>query len=307
MDIFSKIDEQAPSPSVEEKQDVLQGGIIEQDGKYGYKFVADESKQDEIYEYYDAPKRYEGVGFFAEKRAERFYKFLLKPIKRGVTQKQYERLQKARMKKIQKFLKKGINFDKYFSLGMNAPLLETLPTDEIKLLYDHGFRIEETVRHIYAPEGVYSKKIYYGISQIDSEILRRMPTRMLERLIHTRKHLGISERAITAFVDNYYRYNETTVVRNIELLIKTGQVLLTPKQIITFCEHTDRLGYRLSPEIYALRDIAEGKMPKPDVGDKKYSTQKQLETKKETKKSSKKSEAQQVIDKLFEDAQNTVE
>ena len=116
MDIFSRIDEQTQQQQESrEQQESFSNIIVDEDGRYGYNFVADSTKQDDSFLFYKLPKGYQNSGFFARHRAKKFYKFLLKPIKDTRTQKQYEKELKRRTKKIEKFLKKGINFKAFFT------------------------------------------------------------------------------------------------------------------------------------------------------------------------------------------------
>ena len=304
MDIFSRIDEQVENPPPTEPQSQV-GEIIEKDGKYGYKFFWDSEKFDERYEFSPRTKIDNREGFFHRKRAERFYKFLFKTTKRGENQKQIEKNKKKRIEKIKKFLKKGINFREYFSLGMIRNILEKLPEDEIKLLYQYGgLNISDNLVHVYDQTSVCKKNIYYSISEFTPFILRHIPTDMLEEIIHTRRNLRLSEKTIKSFTENLYLNTLRRSFANIQLLIKHGQIYLTPQQIIHFCNDVEECNGKLIPELVALKQFAEKIVSKSDG---KYSEQKHLQKTKQHTKGKSKSEAQQVIDKLFEDAQNAIE
>ena len=308
MDIFSRIDAQSTDSDQTVSEDVATDRIIEKNGTYGYLFVLDASKQDPLYKYSPITNCNIKTGFFAEKRAERFYNFLLKPLKRCDSNEKYQRQKQKRLKKIEKYLKKGINFDEYFSSGMRRAVLEELPGEEIRLLHSHGYNIEATIGSIYKYDNVFSKSIYYGISDLDSYILRHIPTHMLEQLIHTRQQLNISKQTIESFVGNFYFSTASRSIKNIQLLIKTGQIYLTPKQILTFCDFAEKEGFKLIPEVVALKQLAEQK--RPDKPEEKYTTQRRLVRRVDQQKKAeqkKKSEAQEAIDKLFEDAQKATE
>ena len=305
MDIFSRIDEQA---TVAAESAVVQstGGIIEKDGKYGYAFVPDISKYDVEYEHLIARTMYTGEGFFAEKRAERFYKFLFKPQKKCKSNEEYEKRNAKRTQKILKMLKRGINFD-YFSTGMRRAVLEKLSEQDIKILYQNGFDIQTSLTNLYNTSEVLAKKIYYGVTEFPPYILRNIPTKMLEKLIYTRSNLELSEQNIQSFIGNYYYNTAAKSVSNIQLLIKTGQIFLSPEQICDFCNFAEKEGFKIAPEVEALRKVALTKIPQ-EVAEKKYTTQRHLVRKKEQPKKEKpKSEAQEAIDKLFEDAQKASE
>ena len=312
MDIFSRIDEQASTSDTMPEKTVAVGEIIEKDGKFGYRRFVDQTKYDAEYNVFHIKQRCIDQGFFAERRADKLYKLLLKPQKICDTQKEYEKRKAKRTKKIIKILEKGVNFDKYFSFGMCRAVLEKLSEQDIKLLYQYGFDIEPMLAHVYDTQGVLSKKIYYGISKIDTYILRHIPTQMLETLIHTRENLEIPQSTIDYFVGNFYCNTAERSVKNIQLLIKTGRIYLTAEQIIKFCDFADKEDIKLSPEVEALKKIAQTQLPQSQAEgvDKKYTTQRHLVRKQDQQKKAeqkKKSEAQEAIDKLFEEAQKTTE
>ena len=79
MDIFAKIEEDQQIMSR-----VSSFNIVENQGRYGFVFVRDVSKIDKDFCEFipvDKQKKCTKLGFFAEKRAERFYKFLTAPQK----------------------------------------------------------------------------------------------------------------------------------------------------------------------------------------------------------------------------------
>lgn len=313
MDIFSKIDEQTQQqqeskeqPQETKEQQECFGNIIEdENGRYGYKFVLDQSKQDTDFSFCRLPMGYSESGFFARQRAKRFYKFLLKPIKDTKTQKQYERQLKKRAKKIERFLKKGINFTAFFTSGMIRIVLETLTTDELKMLYNHGFDIYKNIACLYSENKVFSKNIYYAIDYFPLQVLKSIPTHMLEKIIHTRGGVYIRDQVVSSLVSACYYYPNLNLARNIQLLIKTGQITLSAQDVFKVCAGLSNNGFYISPELAALRDYANAKTPQ-DSGngdEKKYSSQKHIESKTEKGKT----RAQEEIDKLFEDAQNAID
>ena len=90
-----------------------------------------------------------------------------------------------------------------------------------------------------------------------------------------------------------------------QVLIKTGQIQCTPDQIKILCAEAEKNNITILPEVQALHDYlkVQGKM-----GETKYTTQKQIsQTTSKSSKKPKQSEAQEMIDKLFEDAQNSIE
>lgn len=308
MDIFSKIDKQpTETHSSQPEQGVDLGDIVEKDGRYGYSFVFDAEKHDAKYEFLRVEKPKQSDGFFVEKRTGKLYKLLFKPLKECKTEQQKQIQIQKRRKKLEKLLKKGVNFQKYFSLGMDRTVLEKLPAEDIKLLYQYGFDVAGTIAHIYDTRTVMGKEIYFGIKEIDSYVIRYTPTEMLEKIIHTRQDLKISQSLTDAVIEHYHYYWSEYAFTNIQLLIKTGQMHLTPKQIIGLCEDAEKQCCKLSPELIALRQVAQTKIEAEGKEDKKISSQKRIDAKKKVKKQPKKSKAQEVIDKLFEDAQNTID
>ena len=300
MDIFSKIDEQSEQQQAQEQEQILFANIVEKNGKYGYNFVADPSKQDDAYKFYEPSTCHAKTGYFVEKRTKKLYKILTTPVKQTKTQKQYEKQLKARKKKVEKLLKKGVNFLMYFSVGMQRDVLMEASFDELKILYDNGFAIQSTLVNIYDSTKVFSKNIYFGVYDFDVNILQHIPTSILETIIHTRENLKLGPITAGRFALGFLYDVSERSINNTQLLIKTGQIFLDPKDILYFCHLAEKNGCTLIPELVVLKKFAETIEAKESssADGKKYSTQKQIESK---------TEAEKTIDKLFEDAQNSTE
>ena len=301
MDIFEKIDDEQQTISR-----INDFNIVEENCTYGYVFVRDESKIDiEFQEYAPVDKSIwcKKTGFFASHRAKKLYKILTETSKKGKPL--TERQQQKRLKTIEKLLKKGVNIREYFSTGMDRTLLAQLPESEIKLLYMYGYDVEYALESSVDID-CYRKNIYFAFKDFERVgLLRNMPAEILEKVIHTRNGVTVSKDLIDSLVRGNYYYYSKALLENLQLLLKTGQIRLNPEQML--CLHTALKdnSVKILPETQAIFDLIsiQGKLP-----EKKYTTQKQVSKHRTTTtKKSKQSEAQEVIDKLFEDAQNAVE
>lgn len=304
MDIFSKIDDEQQTMSRVGKFD-----IIEVDGRYGYAFVRDESKIDtEFCDYFrpDKSKKCTQKGFWQDKKASRFYKFLTKPKKQYKNPEKQAKAQKKRMQKLRAKLEKGINIYNYFTLGMDKTLLATLPEEEIKLLYEFGYDVMHTLDQCVDID-CYRKNIFFALENFnDTSILKNMSASILETVIHTRNGLNLTKGTIDNLLSGgTYCYYNRVLIENLQILIKTGQITCTPEQIKILCAEANKNNMTILPEVQAIYDKlkVEGKLPET-----KFSTQKQIsQSSHRSSKTSKQSEAQEMIDKLFEDAQNSIE
>lgn len=301
MDIFAKIDDEQQTISR-----INDFNIIEENGTYGYVFVRDESKIDiEFQQYAPVDKSIwcTKTGFFASHRAKKLYKILTETSKKGKPL--TERQQQKRLKAIENMLKKGVNIREYFTTGMEKTLLARLPESEIKLLYMYGYEVEYALESCVDID-CYRKNIYFAFKDFERVgLLRNMSPAILEKVIHTRNGLTISKDLIDSLVRGNYYYYSRALLENLQLLLKTGQIRLDPEQML--CLHTalKENNVKILPETQAIFDLIsiQGKLP-----EKKYSTQKHVSQQRKTStKKSKQSEAQEMIDKLFEDAQNAIE
>lgn len=304
MDIFSKIDDEQQTMVRVESFD-----IIETDGRYGYAFVRDESQIDtEFCEYFkpDESKKCTETGFWAERKASSFYNFLTNPRRQYKTPEKQKKAQEKRLKKLRAKLEKGINFHRYFSSGMDQYLLATLPKEEIKLLYEYGYDVIYTLEECVDID-CFRKDIFFALEDCNNIcVLKNMSGAILERVIHTRNGINLTTETIDKLAtgDGHYYFNRV-LIDNLQILIKTGQIKFTPEQINNLYHEAQRCNMKIIPEVQAIYDMlkVQGKLP-----DSKYSTQKQIsQTRQKSTKKSKQSEAQEIIDKLFEDAQNSVE
>ena len=303
MDIFAKIEEEQQTMSR-----VSSFNIVENQGRYGFVFVRDESKIDKDFCEFipvDKQKKCTKSGFFAEKRAERFYKFLTAPQKQYNSPEKQQKAKQERLDTIKKMLERGVNIHEYFTLGMDKALLKALPEDELKLLYEYGYNVIYTLEEVVDID-CYRKNIYFSLEDFSRVgILRNMPEEILEKVIHTRNGLKIDQKLADDLVMGNYYYYSRALIENLQLLLKTGQIQFTEEQIGALYVAAKRNNVKILPEFQALCDMLK---IQDKTSEKKYTTQKRAAIKpKKAEKNSKQPEAQEMIDKLFEDAQNSIE
>ena len=321
MDIFSKIEDKEtriqpekanPKPATSEKLASIKSNIVEKGNICGYEYILDSTKYDKNYKYFYQANKYGQKSNQAQKRAEKLYEIVTTPFKDVDNPKKYEKQKKTRMKKIQKLLKKGINFEYYFTSRMARIILQEATVEEIKLLYENGLRIGKNAIMYSDAELVYSKEIYFAFMEVNAMMLQHIPTPMLEKLIHTRAGLSITNEVRTAFLsETYFNTPSKTAYDNIQLLVKTGQITLAYGEVLALCRNLERVGFEIIPEVAALREFVTEKI---NADKEKYANQKQLTSKQQTDDKNKKSEntnskseAKDAIDKIFEDAQKATE
>ena len=344
MDIFSKIEEQPniveeQPNSVKEKSNLVTEqpnfdeetknpdafkseqrfcGIVKSNNYFSYKYYHEANLKDSKYKYfYPSEIRYKKVGKKEKNKANKLYKILISKPKKTNNLNKIEKFERKKTKKIQKLLEKGVNFV-YFSNDMKRDVLFSASSEQLYMLYEKGFDIDRKLINRYDADIVFAKKIYFAINKIDYIMLRSIPTPMLEKLIHTREGLKLDAKTQNAFLmETLFSAQSKTACNNIQLLIKTGQMGVTAGELFMLCNYIEGKGFDLMPEIANLRDYA-AECQKAEK--EKYANQKQITGQKQSDKSDtktndsnkqttdeKKSEAKEIIDKLFEDAQNSIE
>lgn len=244
--------------------------------------------------------------YFARKRAEKLYEYLsLLENKRGYYS-GYSVTENEKMyRKVEKMLKKGINFKEYFTATMSSNVLLYAPENILDLLYKHGFDIKGAYladyRHSY-------KNIYHTFTNQDFEqdsyfLVSKISLTTLIKIFVTRKDLkipnSVTERLILDLA-GVYRHSEYPAER-LEILFAYGTISLSPLQLRTICTSASANRSKC-PTIYAAFDKLNENTSTAVEG-KKHTTPKTITQQKRDKKS----EAQEMINKLFEDAQNSVE
>lgn len=243
-------------------------------------------------------------GFWARRNANNLYKYLMdmwasygKFYHNAPTEKQKQKM----IEKVKSYIKKGVNFSEYFTLTMGVDIIKKVPEDIIEILYNHGFDVKKAIS---STSDAPRRNIYYTIKDSQLEdysfmLIRNIPIDILEKIINTRQGLKISDAVVTSlFEDMTRRYSCENHSDKLEMLFSYGVISLSPYQLRQIC--FTGISWDKCPNISAAYDLMVKTAPSEE---KKYSTQKTM-TNTATKSST---DAQEVIDKLFEDAQKSVE
>lgn len=325
MDIFSKIDDKSlnlENLSNTENQNTTSlppkigsTNIIDKNGKLCYKYVYDETKYDENYcRVYPPKPKYKGTDKAAQKRAIKLYQLLTAPFKHIENPQKLEKERQQRFEQIEKLLQNGINFLEYFSPQMNKQVLICADEQQLRLLFDYGFLLYQATISDKKEPAVFEKEIYYAFDNFDVFNLKHIPTEMLEKIIHTRKGIKISSwdrEALLAEV--YFNTPSRTAYNNIQLLIKTGQIYMGYHEVVALCANLEKANIEIIPEVKALREYSKQQIK---ISNQKYAEKRQIAIKtieKAEKRDLKpedkttKTEAKDIIDKLFADAQKSID
>lgn len=310
MDIFERIEKQdtsdvTPSPASEQTPKIVrndEGRFYVTEVKYKPEFCAPEKFCYRTRTGDTSNKE----GFWARRNANNLYKYLMdmwasygKYYHKAPTERQKQRM----IKKVKSLLKKGVNFYEYFTYTMCADIINKVPDDIIGLLYDNGFDVRKAILSTsVAPR----RNIYYAlqdahIEEYSASLIKNIPIDILEKIVNSRKDLKISDEVVAAlFEDMTRKYSFENHTDKLEMLFSYGVISLSPYQLRQIC--FTGISWDKCPNISAAYDLMIKTAPDDE---QKYSTQKMImRTSTITKPTT---DAQQAIDKLFEDAQKSVE
>ena len=221
MDIFDITKRQNSTPSQNSKF-AQRSGVI--GVEYGISApVFDETKNNPAkYAYREPIKCCDKKGKHKQILALKFYNYLYNNPTRECIDAQ------KRDKTIQKFLKKGINFD-YFTEDMKIKLIHELSPIEILLIHENGCDMERALYNEYASTLIAEsccciKKIWHK-SQLE-----RIPNDVLEGIINTRKKISISYLTVNDIIGGVRAGNKLRI-EMVETLIKYGQVWLNENHV----------------------------------------------------------------------------
>ena len=310
MDIFEKIETEVPESERQQPIGVATPRVVvDENGNYRFINIQydPDIDQPKVYAYREVEIQHcTDKGYFARKRAEKLYEILrVLENKRGYFSGYSASENEKIYRKVEKMLKKGINFEEYFSATMSSNVLLYAPEKLLDLLYRHGFDLKGAFladyRHCY-------KSIYHTFKNQDFEqdsyfLISKISIPTLTKIFTTRKDLNISNEVTERLIldlAGIYRHSEYPAER-LEIMFAYGTISLSPLQLRTICTSANANRSKC-PTIYAAFDKLNESTSTPDEG-KKHTTQKTITQQKRDKKS----EAQEMIDKLFEDAQNSVE
>ena len=310
MDIFNTIEQvkndmDKPKPNTKNANEFYLGfeGYKVSDPQF------DLNKQhDDIYKYI-RPERVVTKGWFVKARTKRLYKLLTKPAiteYRLVDADKVKRKNQRRFKKIEKLVKKGVD-PSLFTFRMYKDIIDNITVEEMKVLYKAGFvkmwdAIQSSARRIERIQ----RDIYFCVEDVDNKtIMEYIPEHILEGLINTRKNLQISKETTNFLIYRACDWYDEQALKNLDLLLKYGQIGLEEKDIKRLGSYVslDPYNQQLAPTITKLYQHLES-VPVNDVY-AKYASQKKLADNKKTKTN--KNEAKLQIDKIFEEAQKTIE
>ena len=310
MDIFNTI-EQAENDIDKVKPNVKNANEFYL-GFEGYK-VSDpqfdtDKQHDDLYKYIK-PEIAEKKGLFIKARTNRLYKLLTKP---AITEYRLDEADKVkrknqrRLEKVERLIKKGVD-PSLFTYKMYKDIIDNITVEEMKVLFRGGFvKLWDAIQNSSRYKERLRNDIYFCVENVnDSKILRYIPENILEGIINTRKNLQITKETTNFIIYRICEWYDEQPLKNLDLLVKYGQVGLEESEIKRLGEFImrDPANQQLAPTLTKLCQHLDS-VPVNDVY-AKYATQKKLADNKKTKTS--KDEAKEVINKLFSDAQNSID
>ena len=236
----------------------------------------------------------------AEKRANKFYKRVLKTRGLGYDSQNTSRRKKRFDKYFDNMLKKGINFE-YYDTEMKKELLYVLSDPkQIKKLHDAGFDVGNSLKLGYSSN--YSKDLWTCVDKIDTKVVYDLPSYILINVVNTRKDLQLDQSVVDELLSKNRFY--MSYVYATEVLLECGLVSLTYQQIETLYNTIDKSFTSIEkfPVIEELYEYGV-KSGKIKIETPKYTNTKQLSGTKNISKD----EVVDAIEDIFESAQNSIE
>ena len=332
MDIFEKIDG-AEATTVEQSG----AKYYYKDGYFGVVEQFDESLSDPAYEYIQTEVEPPDITYEVDDKPEIHHFWLLnsdymqdgrkeyRDISdeklslyeelRSTILKSYPRIfYRRRYKAIEKILKKGINLNYYYDVGMSVMYQHM--TDEEEILFrKYGYKFERLIKDLDK-----SKKLTYALlDEFDGwyELLF-YPAHHVEKLINTRKGLNFDKKQTQLILpglefpkfdtEQGYLGKVTMwqeVGKTVEVLVKYGQIELLADQVKRLDSYLTQNGLQDQyPCLWGMITFARTIDAQADTNQirAKYSQKSQISA----QTSEARTEAVSEIDKLFEDAKNAV-